>query len=224
MDITQNKELLELLSEKIQKPLENLYNDVSGTFATIANNLFNNFCIKCGNDVYYFAEIEFYYYDSKKYLQDKDLYKWQKVTYVRNNKNVGDFLYHLSGIDICFTSSFNNDCAIFGGILIRSIKDKDGKVVAAGPYTCRDFILNKCTEGDQTMPTLSVLKPQTEINPKPFGRNLGEIDMENKLDNTLELCFYDCNLDWKNTSEKEDYDKEKGKTKPYLKNYFNRFQ
>lgn len=219
MDTTTKKELF----DKIQKPLENLYNDVSGTFAEIAKNLFTNFCIKCGNDLFYFAEIEFYYYDSEKYLQNKDLYKWQKVTYVRNNKNVGDFLYHLSGIDICFASSFNNENAIFGGILIRSIKDKEGKVVAAGPYTCRDFILNKCAETEKTMPTL-IFNPQKDITPKPFSRTLGKTDMDNKLDNTLELCFYDCDLDWTITSEKEDYDKEKGKTKPYLKNYSKRFQ
>ncbi len=222
MDTITKKELF----DKIQKPLENLYNDVSGTFAKIAKNLFNNFCIKCGDDLFYFAEIEFYYYDSKMYLQNKDLYKWQKVTYVRNNKNVGDFLYHLSGIDICFASSFNNDNAIFGGILIRSIKNKEGKIVAAGPYTCRDFILNKCDEGEKIMPTLSVYKSQKEkeITPTPFRRTLGKTDMENKIDSTLELCFYDCHLDWTNTSEKEDYDKEKGKIKPYLKNYSKRFQ
>lgn len=209
--------------ELLQKPLKNLEGNVQSTFEKIAENLFSNFCIKCGETVFYFAEVEFYYYDSRMYMQNNEHHKWQKVAYARTDKKVGDFYYHLSGIDICFDSDIKDGSAIFGGILIRSIKDKTGKIVAAGPYTCRDFILNECLKSGMSMPELQK-RNFIKFVPKPTKRSLGKNDMEQNIDNELLLCFYDDGLDWKKTSERDVYDKEKGTTKSKTKDYSSRFK
>lgn len=210
------------IRKALQEPLEKLNgNNVQETFRMIATNLFNNFCIQCGGKKFYFAEIEFYYYDKAVYLKAKELYKWQKVTYPRLGKSVGDFLYHLSGVDICFDSYYDNEYAKFGGILVRSIEDEDGNIIT-GPLTCKDFILNSC--GNE-MPRLKAYKPISEINPEPAKRLLGKKDMnEDIIDGKWKLCFYMKNLDWNKTSEKDVFDKEKGTIKHTSKNYSNRFQ
>lgn len=151
----------------------------------IAKNLFNNYCIQCGEKKYYFAEIEFYYYE--KGGKDGNWEEgWNRVTYARDGYSAGDLFYHLSGIDICFDSHYNEASARFGGILIRALKKEDGTVVA-GPYTCRDEVLNSCNGSG--MPRLSKLNEKRENETKvlPTIRCLGDKDTSLKL----ELCFYD---------------------------------
>ena len=121
----------------LQKPL-NGFNPIEpeNTFELIANNLMKNYCIKCGNEEFYFVEIEFYYYrtEDKERLKKEDN-NWEGVTYPRITQT-GDFFYHLSGCDICFKSNLTKSDNIIvgegGSILIRSIVDKSGNVTA-GP-------------------------------------------------------------------------------------------
>ena len=154
--------------------------------ALIAQKLFDNYYILCGDAKYYFAEIEFYYYEKGKWDD-----KWNKVTYARDDHKAGDLLYHLSGIDICFESHYDNCNAKFGGILIRAIKDEE-EVITAGPLTCKDEILNAC-KGKQ-MPILKQLSTQRRIDLKPTYRALGENDIDKENDR---LCFYDSQInDW----------------------------
>ena len=210
------------IRELLQKPLEGLNNNnVQSIFAKIAKNLLNNCYIECGDIEYYFAEIELYYYNKEQCLGcSAEQYKWQIVTYARSDKKVGDFLYHLSGIDICFDSCIDNDKAIFGGILIRSIKDKKGKVVAAGPYTCRDFILNECSKNDMSMPKLGVRKDLFDITPVATYRYLSDNDLQYDKTFELKLRFYDSSLNWIDTSAKDVYDKKKVTIKQYkTRNY-----
>ncbi len=218
------KELREKVQELLQKPLnENDGKTFEKKSEIIANNLFNNFGIKCGEKTFYFTEIEFYYYNKKLYLKDKEQYKWQKVTYPRTDKNVGDFLYHLSGIDICFDSHYDGNDekeTIFGGILVRSIKDKSGNVTS-GPLTCKDVILNSC---NNEMPKLELLNPTEDISLKSIKRYLGKKDMnENKIDGDWKLCFYEETIDWKKTSEKDVFNKENGTIYHRSKDYSDRF-
>ncbi|MCR5850889.1 MAG: hypothetical protein K6G92_09305 [Bacteroidaceae bacterium] len=215
------------IRELLQEPLEGLNNcNVQDTFAKIARNLFNNCYIECGDIEYYFAEIEFYYYDKEQCLGSIcEQYKWQLITYARSDKKVGDFLYHLSGIDICFDSRIDSDFVRFGGILIRSIKDKNGKVVAAGPYTCRDFILNECSKKTMSLPKLAVREKLSDITPIAIYRYISTYDLQIDKDLKLKLCFYDGNLDWVKTSEKDVYDKKKGTIVPnQTRNYSSRFR
>lgn len=185
----------------LQKPLEKMNGgNIQEVFEEIAKNLFNNFCIQCGENnqakYYYFAEIEFYYYDKVSFNE-----KWNWVTYARNSKSAGEFFYHLSGFDICFNSHYDEKNARFGGILVRSIKDEKG-ILTTGPLTCKDLILNSC--GNE-MPKLKPYKPEVEIIPKTTIRSLGKEDMNNRIDGNLSLCFYDGSIkDWKPTKQRFD--------------------
>lgn len=104
----------------------------------IAIDLFRNFYIQCGTQMYYFAEIEFYYYDKDRF--DKE---WNTVTYPRTDKEAGDLFFHYSGVDICFDSNFKD--GRFGGILIRSLKNTEGQFIT-GPSVCSLEMLNVCSK------------------------------------------------------------------------------
>ena len=157
----------------------------------IASKLFNNYGIKCNNKIFRLAEIEFYYYDSEQYLKDPSHHKWQEVTYPRNDYKGGELFYHLSGIDICFDSQYNEESGRFGGILIRTIKD--GDKIIAGPLNCKDEILNACKNGK--MPKLKKVSGKQEIKPAQTYRSLGKTG----TDIHDGLCFYDASIikgDW----------------------------
>ncbi len=177
----------------LKKPFDGISNHESFKVKCreIASELLTNYGIECNNKIFRFAEIEFYYYDSEQYLKDKNQYKWQEVTYPRNDYEGGQLFYHLSGIDICFDSQYNVKSGKFGGILIRSIKDGDR--IIAGPLNCKDEILNACKNGE--MPKLKKVSEKQEIELAQTYRSLGKIG----TDIHDGLCFYDGSLvkdDW----------------------------
>ena len=170
--------------------------------AEIAKDLFNNYCIKCKEKEFYFAEIEFYYW--QKDIWDE---KWNKVTYARDGYKAGELFFHLNGIDICFDSSYSE--TKFGGILIRSIVDKNNNVVS-GPLNCKDAILN-ASKGE-CMPKLSKTANRGNFTPKETYRSLGETDMKNNIDDSLKLCFFDVRQRGNFNPKKEWFNKNTGKT------------
>ncbi|MCR5453474.1 MAG: hypothetical protein K6F33_00605 [Bacteroidales bacterium] len=178
--------------------LKNPFDDTSKDFQTvcfdIAKNLFCNYGIKCGEKIFRFAEIEFYYYEKGKWEED-----WNKVTYPRNNYEAGELFFHLSGMDICFDSSFVK--RRFGGILVRSIVGVNRELIA-GPLNSMLRVLNASKKSQ--MPCLYKLEMSLCIDPKPALRALGEKDMENFEDNnTFKLCFYDATIpEWKTKKER----------------------
>ena len=166
----------------------------------IATTLFNEYGIKCGEKIFRFAEIEFYYYEKGKWEED-----WNKVTYARDGYNGGDLFFHLSGVDICFDSFCKDGQGKFGGILVRSIVDKDNKLVV-GPWNTMLCILNE-SKGS-LMPCLKRFdeKDSRQISPKATYRFLGEKDFEQisnqaNKDGDIKLAFYDTKI------EKEFWDK-----------------
>ena len=177
----------------------------------IAGELFTSYGIECNNKIFRLAEIEFYYYDSEQYLKDPSHHKWQEVTYPRNDYKGGELFYHLSGIDICFDSQYNEESGRFGGILIRSIKD--GKKIIAGPLNCKDEILNACKNGE--MPKLIEVSGKQEIKPAQTYRSLGKTG----TDIHDGLCFYDASIkgDW--NPLKDRYDTKHGVIKPKKASY-----
>ena len=130
------------LKEKLTNPFDGLKaNDEKGFIeicAKIAEELLNNHGIKCGSKIYYFAEVEFYYYEKNRW--DKE---WNEKTYPRTGKKAGSLFFHYSGFDICFESKFEQ--GKFGGILVRSLKDEAGLFIT-GPSVCSLEILNACNE------------------------------------------------------------------------------
>ena len=177
----------------LKNPFDGLsdYESIKKKCKDIAQELFNNYGIKCDNTIFRLAEIEFYYYDSEQYLKDRINLKWQEVTYPRNDYKGGELFYHLSGIDICFDCQYNKEEVKFGGILIRSIKDEDR--IIAGPLNCKDEILNACKNGK--MPELIEVSGKEKIELKQTYRSLGKTG----TDIHDGLCFYDASIkkgDW----------------------------
>ena len=178
----------------------------------IAGELFTSYGIECNNKIFRLAEIEFYYYDSEQYLKDPSHHKWQEVTYPRNDYNGGELFYHLSGIDICFDSQYNEESGRFGGILIRSIKD--GDKIIAGPLNCKDEILNACKNGE--MPKLIEVSGKQEIEPAQTYRSLGKTG----TDTHDGLCFYDASIKKGNWNPKRDrFDTKTGNTESKKSSY-----
>jgi len=178
----------------------------------IAGELFTSYGIECNNKIFRLAEIEFYYYDSEQYLKDPSHHKWQEVTYPRNDYKGGELFYHLSGIDICFDSQYNEESGRFGGILIRSIKD--GDKIIAGPLNCKDEILNACKNGE--MPKLIEVSGKQEIEPTQTYRSLGKTG----TDTHDGLCFYDASIKKGNWNPKRDrFDTKTGNTESKKSSY-----
>lgn len=211
----------DVLIKTLENPFDGLnaenLEDFKNRCSEIAEALFCNFCINCNDKEYYFAEVEFYYYEKCKWNED-----WNKVTYARSGYNAGDLLYHLSGIDICFESNYCNDTAKFGGILIRAIKDENNRIIA-GPLTCKDELLNAC-KGNQ-MPQLASSNKKHHFKLATTYRALGQDAINKKIDK-IDLCFYDGSLNndsWRPYTDR--YDKNIGKIKPVKSSYkTNRFK
>ena len=176
----------------LKNPFDGLsdYESIKKKCKEISQELFNNYGIKCDNTIFRFAEIEFYYYDKNSYLNDKSQFKWQKVTYPRDDYKGGQLFYHLSGIDICFRSQYKNknEKVKFGGILIRALKDKSG--IIAGPLNCKDTILNACKNGVMPMLTDELEKQNIEL--APTYRSLGKTGTDKENDR---LCFFDGSIE-----------------------------
>lgn len=184
---------MEKVLELLRNPFDGLLDakSVQDKCGIIAQKLLNSYGIKCGDKIFRFAEIEFYYYDSENYLGNPDLFKWQEVTYPRDDYKGGQLFYHLSGIDVCFDSQYDKGFGKFGGILIRALKDESS--IIAGPLNCKDTILNACKNGE--MPKLGKA-PEKQIKLAQTYRSLGKTG----TDIHDGLCFYDGSIgkdDWK---------------------------
>ncbi|MBR3980843.1 MAG: hypothetical protein IKJ98_06765 [Bacteroidales bacterium] len=189
------KDLKTLLTNPFDNCKKNSLDDFKGNCLDIATKMLRNYCIQCGDKKYYFAEIEFYYYEKDK-RDEKGKWdeKWNEKTYPRKNKNAGDFFFHYSGFDICFNSNFDKNSAKFGGILIRSLKDDKGNFIT-GPSVCSLEILNTCFE----LKTWPELKPCTNQNCKICKKPIKRYGIED-----VDLCYYDEQIKNKLTNEFED--------------------
>lgn len=195
---------MENLIEQLKTPFEKITEkEFQDKCFSIAKRLFCDYCINCNGKEFYFAEVEFYYWEKKKWDE-----KWNRVTYPRDGYKAGALFFHLSGFDICFESAYEE--SKFGGILIRSVMNEENEIVA-GPLNCKDIILNSCGTGK--MPLLKSVEKKKGWMPdvKQTNRLLGKEDMTNKIDKSLNLCFYDSKIpvDSWNTKKKR-FDKNKG--------------
>lgn len=211
---------MESLKELLENPfvgLKDNHEDFQKKCSEIAEKLFKNYCLKCGEKTFAFAEIEFYYFNDDERI--KLNYNWNEVTYERSKYSAGDLFYHLSGVDICFDSELNKDIktkkksGYGGGVLIRSIREigKEEKIIV-GPLTCVNEMLNACEGG--CMPQLVAVSEQLNCTPQETYRYLGKNDFELientekqaekrkvNIDGNLKLAFYDANIqekEWNN--------------------------
>ena len=204
----------DLIGKFLQKTLEEKNGKtIEEKFETIAKGLINNFYINCDNKDYYFAEIEFYYYDKVNFNE-----KWNRETYPRTDKEAGDLFFHYSGCDICFKSVINEEIndVKFGGILIRSLYDKVIDKYITGPTVCANEILNSCSKS-RRMPDIKYKEQVYNCEVKSIER-YGITQYENE-----ELCFYDSRLPNRCSNKFEnikwDFDKKNDGKNPKLTDY-----
>jgi hypothetical protein len=184
-------------------------------FELLANKLIRNYCIKCGDTEYRFAEIEFYYYkDDNNSLNNE----WNQKTYPRN-ANAGNLFFHYSGVDICFESNIND--GYFGGILIRSLLDDKRKRYITGPLLCANEILNSCSSKKVWPKIEPTSKLKCEIGvTKRYGITYSS---NNTFDD--KLCYFEKRLKetLKNTFEDVMWDYTHHRPKDITRNYTKRF-
>ena len=177
---------MEALIEKLKNPFDGLKANDAEEFqrkcTEIAKVLLTEYGIECGNKLYHLAEVEFYYYEKGRW--DKD---WNAKTYPRKGKNAGDFFFHYGGVDICFDSFYDKDKSKFGGILIRSLKDSNGKFIT-GPSVCSLEIMNTCLE-QKVLPNIKLTSNEgCEVCKEPITRY--GIEYKDHQEDK-HLCFYD---------------------------------
>ena len=200
------------IQDALQKPLKDNGKNIQKAFEQIAENLFQNFSIQCGETTFYFAEIEFYYYDKDKFNDE-----WNKKTYPRTNKEAGKLFFHYSGFDICFESDFKK--GVFGGILIRSLYDKTNNRFITGPLLCVNEVLNACSNSPKWPEIIPTQKDSCEIG-EPIERY--GITYEDKSIKDEPLCFFDKNIKCTNGFKDATWDFYNKKTKDITR-YYHRF-
>lgn len=194
--------------ESIETLISNTEIKSAKSFGSLAEKIIKNYCIKCGDKEYRFAEIEFYYYD-KDVLNEE----WNRKTYPRTAKP-GQLFFHYSGVDICFGSSIED--GYFGGILIRSLYDEKENRYITGPLLCMNEILNH-----NNWPTIV---PSTEnVCDIETTKRYGITYTSNEFDD--KLCYFDKRLkvNSKKTSEKVTWDYAHKRPKVTTRNYTKRF-
>ena len=122
-----------LLNQLKNIPIQDNYEDY---FKNIAKNMFMNYCLKKGDDTFYFTSLEFYFCHNDHF----DI-----ITYPRNT-SAGQWFFHQSGVDLAFESYYTNksvfnykpivsieDKYAYGGILIKEVVKKGGSMCLKGP-------------------------------------------------------------------------------------------
>ncbi len=197
---------MEKLKKLLTDPFDGLTKDkLKNKCRNIAESLFCNYCINCNGTKFYLAEVEFYYWQQNKWNKN-----WNTVTYPRICE-AGTLFFHLSGIDICFNSYYDekelDKDAKFGGILIRSIRDEKNNITA-GPWNCMLRIINACR--GRNLPTIEALEDpcNNENVIKGTYRALGKKDLKEEKEmaekESFYLCFYDSSIQkdrWNNQAK-----------------------
>lgn len=120
---------------------------LSKRFDMIAGMLFKNVAIRKGEDIFLFADVEFYFYNK----HHKDI-----ITHPRNCESMQWYVNDFGGIDLSFKSEtkverivndkkklsikpvLSND-SYFGGILIRELHNAETGERLEGPWACAEL-------------------------------------------------------------------------------------
>lgn len=200
------------IKELFRMPKSITSKDTQKAFAKIADKLMHKCCIQCGEKKYYFAEIEFYYYDKENNSEE-----WNRKTYPRTDKEAGDLFFHYSGFDICFESKYSE--GRFGGILIRSLFDETNNRYITGPLLCVNEVLNACSVSHQWPTIIPAENERCEIG-GPIERYGISYEDKNRKDEPL--CYFDKNIKCTNKYEGATWDFVKKEAKAVTR-YYHRF-
>lgn len=166
---------------------EEIINQIPNLFYKIAKMLFERFdiriCDREKNKHYYsFAEVEFYYH--KKGILDRDV---DNCVYPRTCE-AGKFLWHDTGVDICFKSECDIEDYYFGGILIRSLIDNDNKQIIGGPGRCANELAFLCRAGET--PQLHPKKNVQQVELCQTIRQGIDCDVDKDGKAKVEYCYF----------------------------------
>ena len=207
-----------LLNQLKNIPIQDCYEDY---FKSIAKNMFMNYCIKKGDETYYFTSLEFYFCHNNHF---------DMITYPRNTE-AGQWFFHQSGVDLTFKSHFTNnskfsykpsvslkDDYAYGGILIKEVVKKGGDTWLKGPSitmwelfdVINAFPIDYCRKDNkqvivnvQNWPVIAMSEGFDNIEPKSLKRVLRLNDNEsiNKKFQNLNKDIYNSKLDIKKINE-----------------------
>lgn len=172
-------------------------------FEGIAQDLMLNYCIQKGETYYEFSEIECYLYSEKH----PDI-----ITYPRKVRR-GDWLFHASGVDICFGKEdcqLKNDDDCYGGILIRSLIKHSANTQEQTPF---NGPLNCCYELFDQFSALPTAKESFEY-PILVEKSKTDKNWMVKEENEIKSCaryfkFDDIEKKYHNILKKNFNDKER---------------
>ena len=178
-----------------------IINQISNLFKEIAKVLFERYDILIydskGEAHYYsFAEVEFYYH--KKGVLNRDV---DNCVYPRTCE-AGKFLWHDTGVDICFKSECDIENYYFGGILIRSLIEKESNQIIGGPSRCANELAFLCKAGESPHLYPKVKKEKVDLY-QTIRQGIGcDVDKDGKTAK-VKFCYFIKmkNRNWNRTKE-----------------------
>lgn len=178
-----------------------------GEYASIESlmhDIINNYALLVNDQIYFFEEIEFYYY-SPIHEDETVIYRQQKA---------GDIFFHTYGFDICFETTDDS----YGGVLVRSLykqgEDEEDSYLVLGPKNCLTEVIRNLTATSELK--LAIHKSQTpnRINHLFCGpRKLGTINGEHDYREALYRYFTHRILQTNDIYSKKMIDSDKKKFK-----------
>lgn len=178
-----------------------IINQIPNLFKEIAKVLFERYDILIydskGEAHYYsFAEVEFYYH--KKGVLNRDV---DNCVYPRTCE-AGKFLWHDTGVDICFKSECDIENYYFGGILIRSLIEKESNQIIGGPGRCANELAFLCKAGESPHLYPKVKKEKVDLC-QTIRQGIGcDVDKDGKTAK-VKFCYFIKmkNRNWNRTKE-----------------------
>lgn len=178
-----------------------IINQIPNLFKEIAKVLFERYDILIydskGEAHYYsFAEVEFYYH--KKGVLNRDV---DNCVYPRTCE-AGKFLWHDTGVDICFKSECDIENYYFGGILIRSLIEKESNQIIGGPGRCANELAFLCKAGESPHLYPKVKKEKVDLY-QTIRQGIGcDVDKDGKTAK-VKFCYFIKmkNRNWNRTKE-----------------------
>ena len=178
-----------------------IINQIPNLFKEIAKVLFERYDILIydskGEAHYYsFAEVEFYYH--KKGVLNRDV---DNCVYPRTCE-AGKFLWHDTGVDICFKSECDIENYYFGGILIRSLIEKESNQIIGGPGRCANELAFLCKAGESPHLYPKVKKEKVDLY-QTIRQGIGcDVDKDGETAK-VKFCYFIKmkNRNWNRTKE-----------------------
>ena len=192
---------------------EDLINQIPDLFKEIAKMLFERYDIliydgKNREHYYSFAEVEFYYHKEGVLNRDVD-----NCVYPRTCE-AEKFLWHDTGVDICFKSDCDIENNYFGGILIRSLIDKGSKQIIGGPGRCANELAFLCKAG--LTPQLYLKKNKDKVVLYQTIRQGIDCDVDKDGKAKVEYCYF-IKMEDGNWSQRKKVIKMKSDYKGYIR-------